>query len=170
MNNGATPDGAIIVGLYVDPPNSAGQSHGYVVQNGTFRPYDIPGSTATQIWGINSEADFVGLYDDDNNHEHGFLQRWGEDAAITIDVPSGPPFNATLTDAFAINSAGVIVGLYIDATGNYHGYVAHPSRGRIALGNVRQGVGGGMARSEPADLPGQPLIRALWEYSSALSA
>lgn len=126
MNNGATPDGSVIIGLYTDPPSSSGQVHGYVVQNGTFRPYDIPGSIATQIWGINADADFVGLYDDVNLNEHGFLHRWGEGAAITIDVPSDPPFNATLTDAFAINSAGVIVGLYIDASGNYHGYVAHP--------------------------------------------
>lgn len=128
MNNGATPKGAIIVGLYVDPPKSGGTYRGYVVQNGNFRPYDITGSTATQIWGINSDADFVGLYDDANGNEHGFLQRRGEDAPLTIDVPSGPPFNATLTDAYAINSAGAIVGLYIDATGNYHGYVAHPRR------------------------------------------
>jgi hypothetical protein len=128
MNNGSTPNGAIIVGLYVDPPKSGGRYRGYVVQNGNFRPYDIAESTATQIWGINSDADFVGLYDDANGNEHGFLQRWREDAPLTIDVPSGPPFNATLTDAFAINSAGVIVGLYIDAIGNYHGYVAHPRR------------------------------------------
>jgi probable HAF family extracellular repeat protein len=128
MNNGATPDGAIIVGLFVDPPTSSGQNRGYIVRNGTFRPYDIPGSTTTQIWGINSDADFVGLYDDADGNEHGFLQQWGEDAAVTIDVPSGPPFNATLTDAFAINSAGVIVGLYIDASGNFHGYAAHPPR------------------------------------------
>ena len=127
MNNGATPDGAIIVGLYVDPPDSSGRPRGYVVRNGKFHPYDVPGSTATQIWGINSDGDFVGLYDDANGNEHGFLQRWGEDAPIPIDIPGGPPFNATLTDAFAINSAGVIVGLYIDATGNYHGYVAQPN-------------------------------------------
>ena len=126
MNNGATPDGATIVGLFVDPPTSGGHSRGYVVRHGKLHPYDIPGSTATQIWGINADADFVGLYDDANGNEHGFLQRWGEDAAVTIDVPSGPPFNGTLTDAFAINSAGVIVGLYIDGSGNYHGYVAHP--------------------------------------------
>jgi uncharacterized membrane protein len=128
MNNGATPNGAIIVGLYVDPPESGGTYRGYIVQNGNFQPYDIAESTATQIWGINSDADFVGLYDDANGNEHGFLQRWGEEAPLTIDVPNGPPFNATLTDAFAINSAGVIVGLYIDAIGNYHGYVAHPRR------------------------------------------
>jgi probable HAF family extracellular repeat protein len=128
MNNGATPDGAIIVGLYVDPPDSSGQYHGYVVHEGTFQPYDVPGSVATQTWGINPAADFVGLYDDTNGNEHGFLQRWGAASAITLDVPSGPPFNATLTDAFAINSAGAIVGLYIDAAGNFHGYLAVPVR------------------------------------------
>jgi uncharacterized membrane protein len=127
MNNGATPDGSVIIGLYVDPPDSSGQYHGYIVHDGTFQPYDVPGSVATQTWGINSAADFVGLYDDANGNEHGFLQRWGESSPVTIDVPSGPPFNATLTDAFAINSAGVIVGLYIDAAGTYHGYIATPS-------------------------------------------
>jgi uncharacterized membrane protein len=128
MNNGATPDGSTIVGLYVDPPDQSGQYHGYIVHDGTFQQYDIPGSTLTQTWGINSAADFVGLYDDANGNEHGFLQHWGTSAPLTIDVPSGPPFNATLTDAFAINPAGVIVGLYIDASGNLHGYVAHPRR------------------------------------------
>lgn len=124
MNNGATPDGSIIIGLYVDPPNSSGQYRGYIVHDGKFHPYNVPGSTATQIWGINPAADFVGLYDDTNGNEHGFLQRWGEDAPLTIDVPSGPPFNATLTDAFAINHREEIVGLYIDTAGTYHGYVA----------------------------------------------
>jgi uncharacterized membrane protein len=128
MNNGATPDGSTIVGLYVDPPDSSGQYHGYVVHNGAFQRYDVPGSVATQTWGINPAADFVGLYDDTNSNEHGFLQRWGAATPITIDVPSGPPFNAILTDAFSINPAGAIVGLYIDASGNLHGYVAHPRR------------------------------------------
>ncbi len=127
MNNGATPDGTIIVGLYADPPQSGGTYRGYIVQNGRFRPYDISGSTATQIWGINAAASFVGLYDDTHGNEHGFLQNWGSSAPITIDVPTGPPFNATLTDAFAINSRGVIVGLYIDTAGTYHGYVAQPN-------------------------------------------
>ena len=124
MNNGATPDGSIIVGLYVDPPDPSGQNRGYIVHDGKFHSYDVPGSTATQIWGINPAADFVGLYDDTNGNEHGFLQRWGAATPITIDVPSGPPFNATLTDAFAINPAGAIVGLYIDAGENFHGYLA----------------------------------------------
>ncbi|HWW14011.1 MAG TPA: hypothetical protein VN310_05065 [Candidatus Dormibacteraeota bacterium] len=128
MNNGATPDGSIIVGLYVDPPDSSGQYHGYIVHHGAFQRYDVPGSTLTQTWGINPAANFVGLYDDTNGNEHGFLQNRGAVSPITIDVPSSPPFNATLTDAFAINPAGAIVGLYIDAVGTFHGYVAVPHK------------------------------------------
>lgn len=126
MNNGGTPNGKIIVGLYADPPVPGGTYHGYVVENGKFVPYDVPGSVLTQIWGINSSADFVGLYDDVAGNEHGFFQRWGESAPITIDVPSNPPFNSTLTDAFAINSAGRVVGLYVDSSGNFHSFLAVP--------------------------------------------
>lgn len=129
MNNGATPNGKIIVGLYADPPMAGGSYHGYIVENGKFATYDVPGSVLTQIWGINSSADFIGLYDDANGNEHGFLQRWGESAPITIDVPSNPPFNSILTDAFGINSAGRVVGLYIDSGGNLHGYLAVPVEG-----------------------------------------
>jgi len=123
MNNGATPDGSIIVGLYLDLPTKT--VHGYIVQDGVFRRYDVPGSVLTQNWGINPKGDFVGLYDDPSGNEHGFLQRGDDDdPPITIDVPSAPPFNAVLTDAFAINSEGAIVGLYMDASGNLHGYLA----------------------------------------------
>jgi hypothetical protein len=124
MNNGGTPNGKIIVGLYADPPIPGGTYHGYVVENGKFAPYDVPGSVLTQIWGINSSADFVGLYDDASGNEHGFLQRWGESEPITIDVPSNPPFTSILTDAFGINSAGRIVGLYVDSVGSTHGFLA----------------------------------------------
>lgn len=129
MNNGGTPNGKIVVGLYADPPMAGGSYHGYVVENGKFVPYDVPGSVLTQIWGINSSADFVGLYDDAAGNEHGFLQRWGESAPITIDVPGTPPFNSILTDAFGINSAGRLVGLYIDSSGNLHGFLAVPVTG-----------------------------------------
>lgn len=129
MNNGGTPNGKIIVGLYANPPMPGGTYHGYIVENGSFVSYDVPGSVLTQIWGINASADFVGLYDDANGNEHGFLQRWGESAPITIDVPSDPSFNSTLTDAFGINSAGRVVGLYIDSSGNLHGFLAVPIGG-----------------------------------------
>ena len=125
MNNGATPDGKTIVGLYTDL--ASGQTHGYVVHNGIFQTYDVPQSALTQTWGINPGGDFVGLYDDQIGNEHGFLQRSGADTPVTIDVPHAAPFNAKLTDAFAINPAGSIVGLYIDTSGNLHGYLAVPA-------------------------------------------
>ena len=126
MNNGATPNGKIVVGLYVDPPMPGGLYHGYVIENRSFTPYDVPGSTLTQIWGINSSATFVGLYDDANGNEHGFLQRWGESTPVTIDVPASAPFNSILTDAFGINRRGHIVGAYLDSNSNTHGFLAVP--------------------------------------------
>jgi hypothetical protein len=121
MNNGATPGGNIIVGLYFDVAQS--KARGYVVQNGTFTPYDVPGSTSTETWGINPAAAFVGFYYDANGDQHGFVQLWGAAAPITIDVP-----NAVLTDTFAINPEGAIVGLYMDSAGNFHGYLGIPAR------------------------------------------
>ena len=126
MNNGATPDGKIVVGLYVDPPDQNGIYHGSVVQDGLFSPYDVPGSTFTLTWEINPAADFVGYYGDANGNQHGFLQRWGEPAPTSIDVPSGPPFNSTWTNVFGINSEGALVGLYADSAGTWHGFLAIP--------------------------------------------
>ena len=100
MNNGATPDGKIIVGLYADPPAPGGTYDGYVVEKGKFVSYDVPGSTLTQIWRINSSADSVGLYDDVDGTEHGFLQRWGESSPIVIDVPSAAPFQLHVDRCF----------------------------------------------------------------------
>ena len=127
MNNGATPDGKIIVGLYFD---MTGQPHGYVVKNGTFRPYDVPGSTGTLTWEINPAADFVGYYFDGNGNQHGFLQRWGESVPITVDAPSEPPFNSILSNAFGINPQGAIAGLYIDSGAVWHGFIAVPGTSR----------------------------------------
>ena len=124
MNNGATPGGTTIVGLYTDLATN--HTHGYVVHGGIFQTYDVPQSAATQIWGINPEGHFVGLYDDQKGNEHGFLQGANGDAPITIDVPSSAPFNSTLTDAFGINPAGAIVGVYVDNNNNSHGYLAVP--------------------------------------------
>lgn len=88
-----------------------------------------PAAFSRRFWGINSSADFVGLYDDVDGNEHGFLQRLGEPSPVTIDVPSNPPFNSTLTDAFSINSAGRVVDLYIDSSGNFHAFLAVPVEG-----------------------------------------
>jgi hypothetical protein len=118
MNNGATPDGHTIVGLWIDMVT--GHSHGYVVQNGNFQSYDVPGSTFTYIWDINPAGAFVGVYTSGKNH--GFLQLPDGSAPITIDFPGNP----LATSAVGINPGGAIVGQYTDTSHHVHGFLALP--------------------------------------------
>jgi hypothetical protein len=122
MNNGATPDGHTVVGLWTDM--TTGHSHGYVVQDGNFQSYDVPGSLGTNIWDINPAGAFVGVYTDSSKKLHGFLQLPGGSAPIKLDVPSAPPFNAVSTIGFGINPSGAIVGQYTDTSGHTHGFLA----------------------------------------------
>jgi hypothetical protein len=119
MNNGATPDGHTIVGGWTDL--TVGHTHGYVVQNGQFQSYDVPGSASTFAWDINPTGSFVGVYHSDRNH--GFVQPSGGSAPITIDPP-----NSVATTAFGINPGGSIVGQYTDTSGHMHGFLAVPTK------------------------------------------
>jgi len=117
MNNGATLDGSVIVGLW----NDASRRHGFVVQDGVFHSYDVPSATirVTVIWDINPRRQFVGTYVDASGR-HGFLQNPDGSAPIQLDVPGEMG-----TIAYGINPSGVIVGAY--AIGPLsHGFVAAP--------------------------------------------
>lgn len=123
MNNAATPDGSIIVGLYTPP--GAPRAHGYTVKNGHFADYMFPGSQATQIWGINPDGDFVGFYR--LAGVHGFLQKSDGSEPIPINfVDPDTDAAAALTQAFGINPAGAIVGAFLDNKGGQHGFLAVP--------------------------------------------
>ena len=122
MNNAATPDGSIIVGLYTPP--GASRAHGFTVQNGIFADYVFPGSTATQNWGINPDGNFVGTYRDTSGLFHGFLQLADGSAPIPMnfmDPVTG--IVAIQSHSLGINPAGLIVGFYLDAGGE-HGFLA----------------------------------------------
>jgi probable HAF family extracellular repeat protein len=120
MNNAATPDGSIIVGLYTPP--GAARPHGYTVVNGHFADYMFPGSVATQIWGINPDGDFVGIYRDSTG-VHGFLQPGDGSASVPVNyVDPDTGATASLTEALGINPAGAIVGTFLDSMGQ-HGFV-----------------------------------------------
>lgn len=117
MNNGATPDGHTIVGGWTDL--ATGHTHGYVVQNGDFQSYDVPGSTLTFIWDISPAGAFVGVYHASRNH--GFLQLPDGSDPITIDVP-----NSVNNSVIGINPGGSLVGQYVDMSGHTHGFVGMP--------------------------------------------
>ena len=118
MNNGATPGGEVVIGLWNDMVGR----HGYIVDHGSFQSYDVQSPTirVTAIWDINPRGQFVGTYVDATGR-HGFLQNPDGSAAVQIDVPG-----RTNTIVFGINPEGVIVGSYsIGATS--HGFVAMPN-------------------------------------------
>ncbi len=116
MNTGASPDGSMVVGLYTNLTTS--HDHGYILRNGVFQTYDVPGSSFTRIWGMNPAGNFVGVYADSAGR-HGFFQPSDGSAPIPIDFPG-----AKATIAFAINPGGLVVGQYTDASGMTHGFLA----------------------------------------------
>src|SRR5512134_3310441 len=69
----------------------------------TFTTIDVPGAGFTFPYGINSQGEIVGFYDDANG-EHGFLLSHGQ--FTTIDFPAAP-----WTDLNDINPRGEIVGV-----------------------------------------------------------
>jgi hypothetical protein len=123
MHGAATPDGRTVVGFYTDM--TAGNQHGYVLQNGVLQSYDVPLSIRTVIWDINPGRQFVGTYDDANGRRHAFLQPPDGSAPIVVDYPG-----AVATIAMGINPAGAIVGQYTDTTGRTHGFLAVPADAR----------------------------------------
>ena len=122
MENGATPDRSIRVGLYVDM--MTGFNHGYVVRNGIFQAYDVPGPLQTNIYDINPAGDFVGIYIGSGGNRHGFLQPAEGSTPITLTYP-----NAVHTRAYGVNPRQAVVGHYIDTGGHTHGFLAVPPPG-----------------------------------------
>jgi uncharacterized membrane protein len=116
MNNGATLDGRLIVGLYTDMDTNRG--HGYLLFGGSdFIPFDVPGSTFTAAWDVNPSGGVVGVYRDAKNVPHGFV--WSGPQFESIDVPG-----ALSTRAFGINASGTVVGNYTDEKNKVRGFVA----------------------------------------------
>jgi hypothetical protein len=120
MNNGATPDGSTIIGLYSDLTMMPSPTHGYVIQNGNFQSFDVPGSKFTAAWDINPAGSIVGEFQDLTGVFHGFLRT--ADGYTSIDFPA-----AIGTHAFGINPGGAIVGTYTDTNKVTHGFLAVPA-------------------------------------------
>ena len=120
MSNGATPEGSTVVGLYSDLTMMPVPTHGYVIQNGNFQSFDVPGSKFTEAWDINPRGSIVGEFQDLAGVFHGFLRT--EDGYTSIDFPA-----AIGTHAGGINRRGAIVGQYTDTNNVTHGFLAVPA-------------------------------------------
>jgi hypothetical protein len=106
-----------VSGLYID---SNFMVHGFLLDRGTLKTLDYPGSIATQAMGINDREEVVGLYVDRAQMVHGFVYCKGH--FQSIDDPNGTEG----TTVNGINDQGWLVGFYYDSSGNTVGMIARP--------------------------------------------
>jgi probable HAF family extracellular repeat protein len=108
MQNGATPDLQLLVGFWFNMMDN--QTQGYMIENGVFTSFMVPGSNATGAWDVNPDGAIVGVYIVGTT-VRGFLRAKDELEEVnytTIDYPG-----STITRAFGINARGDIVGNYV---------------------------------------------------------
>jgi len=114
MNNGATPDSAYVIGLFMDMD---GRNKAYVMEHGSMSALEVPGALATNGWDVNPSRVVVGAYTDVAGAVHGFT--YDGRSFTRVDAPG-----ATSTRVFGVNDRGDLVGVCVDSAGRTHGFVA----------------------------------------------
>src|SRR5439155_25432573 len=71
-----------IVGGYVDVNNV---DHAFLLVNGQFTSFDVPGATSTDAFDIDDSGEIVGVYIDTAGVQHGFVLKDG--IFSTLDFP-----------------------------------------------------------------------------------
>ena len=108
-----------IVGSY----STSTALHAFLLQGGVLTSLDFPGAIFSDAHSINESGEVIGIYEDIDFQEHGFLWQGGAFVA-TFDLQ-----NATMQDdAFtrlSLNDKGQIVGSYSDSKGVHHGFLAN---------------------------------------------
>lgn len=110
MHNGATPDGRKIVGF------DMATRRAYLIEDGAFTHFAVPGGVATEAWDMNAAGTIVGMFVDSASVAHGFVLKGGK--YVTVDYP-----NAKSTVAFGMNASGDMVGAFTDASGIRRAYI-----------------------------------------------
>ena len=109
-------------GFYVD---TGGVNHGFLSTDGvTPKTTDVPGSTFTQVLGLNNLGEAVGVTTI-NNVQHGFIDNNG--AFQIIDDPLG----LGSTTVNGVNDLGQLVGFYVNGAEQTVGFVATPRAAQV---------------------------------------
>lgn len=91
----------------------------------SFTTVNFPGSTSTQVTGINAAGDLSGFYVDGVGDTHGFTRIGGTFA--TVDNPASAVFN----QALGINNSDETVGYYAPTAAGSPGDVAYSQKGGV---------------------------------------
>ena len=116
-------DQARIVGYFGSGADAAHPNKGYTIR----APYrqtqytneNFPGSTQTQVVGINNLGVTVGFFVDATGANIGFVKR---DGYYTAVANPATPATAPFTQLLGINDHNIAVGFYNDAAGTAHGF------------------------------------------------
>jgi len=84
---------------------------------GVVTHFTVPGTTFTQLLGINNHGQAVGFFQGADMVPHGLLYTPGNGAWTQVDDPNG----SLGTVVNGVNDVGQLVGFYTDAAGNVHG-------------------------------------------------
>ncbi|MGH8092762.1 MAG: hypothetical protein ACREIF_04755 [Chthoniobacterales bacterium] len=103
-------DAQLGCGFYADE----GGNHGFFLIGRTIMNYDVAGSTATTIYGVNNDGDFSGSATVDGVEE-GFVSLGGVVTEFTVT-------DAVATTPLALNNLDEICGLYTDSSEKLHGF------------------------------------------------
>ncbi len=90
-------------------------THGFLLVDGTYTTFDVPGATFNIVYAVNASGQMVGRYTLDGVN-HGYLRSGGQFASI--DFPG-----AIFTVAAAISPNGDILGRFQDANKVFHGFL-----------------------------------------------
>lgn len=118
MHNGATPDLRRIAGLYTNTVSNRVES--YVIDDGVFRSFVVPGSLMTAAWDVSPSGEVAGIYRDAAGF-HGFVLTAA--GFVSVDVPG-----AALTRVRGINARGDVVGEFV-AGGKTYGFLGRATHG-----------------------------------------
>jgi hypothetical protein len=120
--DGISPDGSVIVGFYLD---SAQVMHGFLLRDGTFTTYDVPGAQGTVV-GFFNHGEFGGTYVAADGLSRGFYVING--TLHTIGAPAEPGARDLALTLSAVDAEGVAFG-YVDSA-NLPGYGFAYANGR----------------------------------------
>jgi uncharacterized membrane protein len=108
-----------------EPPQTepAAREHSFVLDDGRFTSFDVPGAVLTNAYDITNEGQVVGqYYDADDGEQHGF-SRDKRGSISTVDFPG---VDGSLNESIGANDRGEIVGGYGNydpVAGELHGYM-----------------------------------------------
>jgi len=120
--DGISPGGSVIVGLYLD---KAGAEHGFLLRDGTFTTYDVPGAQATVV-AFDTHGEFGGTYVAADGVSRGFYMIHGR--LHTLSAPAEPGARHPALTLSAADASGALFGYATSA--NLPGYGIAYANGR----------------------------------------